>query len=235
MVRAALVADPVAVRVPERSGVERDDLPAPPREALREDAAARAAADDDEVDLVVVVEAAHVAPQLRDWCGCRRSGAATPTRSGRGRRPGQSVSAGPSGRDGPVLVTSARAASTVAAHGIGIARRRARDVSHGSRRSSAECLVPAGYAGPAEADLVPRPRVRVERGRRVAHPQPNTRACRACRATCLGAVRHLLDERASGRRESSSANARAEPATARRRRAPASERCHASPSSGMSS
>jgi len=50
--------------VPERAGVEGYDPPPGAGEALQQHSPARAAADDDQVDLVVVVEAAHVRPQL---------------------------------------------------------------------------------------------------------------------------------------------------------------------------
>ena len=42
LVRPRLIGDPVAVGIPERPGLEHDDLPAPSRQALRERAAARA-------------------------------------------------------------------------------------------------------------------------------------------------------------------------------------------------
>ena len=61
--RSGLVAHPVGVGVPERPGVERRHPPARPRQPLRQDRAAGPAADDDQVDLVGVVEPAHVAPQ----------------------------------------------------------------------------------------------------------------------------------------------------------------------------
>ena len=63
VVRARLVADPVGVRVPERPGVQADDPPAAPGQPLQHRRAARAAAHDDQVDLVVVVEPAHVGAQ----------------------------------------------------------------------------------------------------------------------------------------------------------------------------
>ena len=62
-VRATLVGDPVGVGVPERAGVEAHDAPAGAGQALGQDAAARTGAHDDEVDLVAVVEAAHVVAQ----------------------------------------------------------------------------------------------------------------------------------------------------------------------------
>ena len=62
-VRAPLVADPVAIRVPEGAGVQADDLPAGTGQPLRDHRAAGAGADHDEVDLLVVVEAAHVGAQ----------------------------------------------------------------------------------------------------------------------------------------------------------------------------
>jgi len=62
-VRATLVADPVRVRVPKRSGVEGGYPPAGPCQALDEDAATSPRTDHDQVDLVLVGEAAHVAAQ----------------------------------------------------------------------------------------------------------------------------------------------------------------------------
>jgi len=62
-VAAALVADPVGVGVPERAGVQADHAPTGAGEALGQHAAAGAGADDDQVDLVVAGEAAHVPAQ----------------------------------------------------------------------------------------------------------------------------------------------------------------------------
>ena len=58
-VRAVLVAHPVLVGIPERAFLEHDDAPARAGESLREHAAAGAAADDQEVDLVAVPVAPH--------------------------------------------------------------------------------------------------------------------------------------------------------------------------------
>ena len=62
-VRAAFVADPVGVGIPERAGVQDDDAPAGTGQPLRQSRPAGTGADDDDVDLVGVVEAAHVAAQ----------------------------------------------------------------------------------------------------------------------------------------------------------------------------
>ena len=59
VVRAFLVGDPVLVGVPEGAALEHDDPPARAREPLGEHRAAGAAADDQQVDLVLVAEAAH--------------------------------------------------------------------------------------------------------------------------------------------------------------------------------
>ena len=63
VVRAGLVANPVLVRVPERAGVQGGDAPAAARQPLRERGAARATANDDQVELVGVGEAAHPGAQ----------------------------------------------------------------------------------------------------------------------------------------------------------------------------
>ena len=60
VVRARLVTDPVGVGVPERPGVQRRHRPAGPGQPLGQDRAARAAAHDHQVDLVVIGELAHV-------------------------------------------------------------------------------------------------------------------------------------------------------------------------------
>ena len=57
--RAFLVGDPVAVGIPERAALEHDDPPAGAGQPLGEHAAAGAAADDQQVDLVVVAVARH--------------------------------------------------------------------------------------------------------------------------------------------------------------------------------
>ncbi len=62
-VRARFVADPVGVRVPERAGVEPDDAPPGPGQTLHQGGPAGPAPDDDDVDLVIVGEAAHVGSQ----------------------------------------------------------------------------------------------------------------------------------------------------------------------------
>ena len=59
VVRARLVADPVAVGIPERPGLEHDDPEPAAGQPLGQHGPARAAADDREVDLVVVPVAAH--------------------------------------------------------------------------------------------------------------------------------------------------------------------------------
>src|SRR5207302_596439 len=58
-VRGRLVRDPVAVGVPKRTRLEHEHAPAGAGEPLRKDAAAGAAADDHDVDLVAVGEAPH--------------------------------------------------------------------------------------------------------------------------------------------------------------------------------
>ena len=62
MVRAFLVGDPVLVGIPEGASVEHDDPPARSRETLREDRSSGAAADDQQIDLVLVAEAPHPLP-----------------------------------------------------------------------------------------------------------------------------------------------------------------------------
>ena len=59
LVRAGLVGDPIGVGIPERPTLEDDHAPAAARQALSERAAARAAADDQQVDRVVGRIAAH--------------------------------------------------------------------------------------------------------------------------------------------------------------------------------
>ena len=59
VVRAFLVGNPVLVGIPERTALEHDDPPAGAREALREHRTPRAAADDQQIDLVLVAEALH--------------------------------------------------------------------------------------------------------------------------------------------------------------------------------
>jgi hypothetical protein len=68
VVGAGFVADPVDVGVPEGAGVQGDDAPSGAGEPLGEGAAAGADADDDGVDLVVVLWV--VARRRR--CGRRR-------------------------------------------------------------------------------------------------------------------------------------------------------------------
>ena len=58
-VRAGFVADPVALRIPERAGFEPDHVEACARQSLQQHAAGRAAADDQVVDFVAFAEAAH--------------------------------------------------------------------------------------------------------------------------------------------------------------------------------
>ena len=53
LVRACLVADPVALRVPERPGFEPHDAEARAREPLQQHAARRADADDEVIHLLV--------------------------------------------------------------------------------------------------------------------------------------------------------------------------------------
>ena len=63
VVAAGLVGDPVAVGIPERPRVEPHDPPAGACEPLQEDRPTGAASHDDQVDLVVVIEASHVSAQ----------------------------------------------------------------------------------------------------------------------------------------------------------------------------
>ena len=63
VMRAGLVADPVGVGVPERARVQGHDPPARPGQPLRQHRPAGAASDDDQVDLVIVAEPPHVAPE----------------------------------------------------------------------------------------------------------------------------------------------------------------------------
>ena len=59
LVRPGLVGDPVVVGVPERSGLDDHDAPAPTREPLREHRPARPGTDDDHVHLVGLVVPLH--------------------------------------------------------------------------------------------------------------------------------------------------------------------------------
>ena len=59
VVAARLVGHPVLIGMPERARLQDHDLPAAPGQALGQHRAARACADDDQVDLVVVGVAAH--------------------------------------------------------------------------------------------------------------------------------------------------------------------------------
>jgi len=59
LVGTGLVGDPVLVGVPERPGLEDDDLPAVPGQPLREHRAAGPGADDDQVDLLARRVATH--------------------------------------------------------------------------------------------------------------------------------------------------------------------------------
>src|SRR5581483_7027294 len=65
LVRSLLVGDPVAIGIPERPALEHHHAPAAACEALREGAAAGAAAHDEHVHLVVVAVARH-AVHVRD-------------------------------------------------------------------------------------------------------------------------------------------------------------------------
>ncbi len=84
-VRTALVTHPVGFRIPERTGIERDDAPPRAGQPLRQRSAACAAAHDDDVDVVGLVVAAHVVAQLMREPGRLRQ---QPSRvvAGRGRR-----------------------------------------------------------------------------------------------------------------------------------------------------
>ena len=62
-VRPELVAHPVGVGIPERSGIEGGDPPPGPGQALEHRGPAGAAADDDGVELIPVIEPPHVTAQ----------------------------------------------------------------------------------------------------------------------------------------------------------------------------
>ncbi len=62
-VRTSFVADPIGVRVPEWSGIQPDDAPSRPSQALHQRCATGTAPDDHNVDLVVVGEITHVGSQ----------------------------------------------------------------------------------------------------------------------------------------------------------------------------
>src|SRR5919199_2768044 len=66
LVRAGLVADPVALRVPEGARVEAHDAETGLGQPLQHHTAARAEADDAEIDLLVVWVAAHRGVDLLD-------------------------------------------------------------------------------------------------------------------------------------------------------------------------
>jgi hypothetical protein len=57
---AGLVADPIPVGIPERTGVQAHHPPSGPGQPLSEDSPAGAAADHDRVHLVVGVVSSHV-------------------------------------------------------------------------------------------------------------------------------------------------------------------------------
>ncbi len=65
VMRSGLVGHPVPLWIPERPGFQCGDAPAGPRQSLQEHRSAGPAADDDHVDLVPVVEPAHVVDQRR--------------------------------------------------------------------------------------------------------------------------------------------------------------------------
>ena len=154
LVLAGLVGDPVAVGVPERAGLEHDDPPAAAREALGERRAAGARADDHHVDLVVVGVAAHrAAPGIaRRWTSSRN--AESLSRGGRE----------PLHRASPGTSTGSRLEGLERL--VRIAPGRARCQAH----------VAARVGGAAEPDLVPRPRVRVERRQHARASRPTRRA-----------------------------------------------------------
>ena len=62
--RAGLVTYPVGIRIPKWTRIEGDDLPVFACQALSKDAASGAAADHDEVNLLLVVESAHLVTKL---------------------------------------------------------------------------------------------------------------------------------------------------------------------------
>src|SRR5919201_6329536 len=66
LVRAGLVADPVALRVPEGAGVEAHDAEAGLGQSLQHHTTARAEADDAEIYLLFVRVAAHRGVDLLD-------------------------------------------------------------------------------------------------------------------------------------------------------------------------
>ena len=134
-VRAGLVGDPVAVRVPERPLLEHDDAPALAGEPLREQAAAGAAADDRDVDLVVVAVAGHRA-RLRDRAAVHVE---------------QLVGVVSGGVDGPLeeqpplhRSTSRRRTSSTGSSS------NASSPSHCSVSPAPSRLYPRGYAGPGK-------------------------------------------------------------------------------------
>ena len=176
-VRAALVADPVACRGPRTGPASRhDDPPAGPRQPLGERRCRRRRR-----------RRSPGRPRRR-----RRSGAC-PRAAGAGRarwtssRQAESLSGG---RRAPSRAARASFQAPLARTSTDrVERRTPRRASCGSRpaRAGLEAHVAARIGRAAEADLVPRPRVGVERRAGVARPQTphagdaSSRASRAAR------------------------------------------------------
>ena len=199
-VRAAFVADPVGVRVPERPGVQADDAPPGAGQPLGEDAAAGAGAHDHQVHLVGVGVAAHVGAQPVVGAGPvvgQQPGRFVPGPDVPVEAHGSDPRSSRSSPGGPVRSACAcRARSTRAAKGTGSASTRSR-VSHRSRALIAGVQVAAGVGRAGEPDLVPRPGVGVERGAGVPGPQAPHLGRRVVvpRLAAVREVLHGLDQR----------------------------------------
>ena len=177
VVRACLVAHPVGVGVPERAGVQGRHPPPGPGQALQQDRAARAAADDHQVDLVLIGEPAHVQAQTMVGPGAVI-----------GQQPGRLVTR-------PDTVSQAHQAS-FSDRVLGWVR-----VSHLERLQLADSgvLVAARIGRAGEADLGPGERMGVEGRAGVPGPQaPHVGGGQPVPVRGLQ-VLHRLDQRLSGR------------------------------------
>ena len=149
LVRPGLIGDPVLVGVPERARLDDHDPPALPGQALRQHRPAGARADDEQVDLVVVA-------------------VATPSCPGRaGRAMDVEEVAGVVGARADRPLSSPRAAGRSSGPDPRSARTGIFAVlphARAARRCRAEAHVPLWVRRPAVADLVPCPRMGVERG-----------------------------------------------------------------------
>ncbi len=142
VVRPVFVAHPVTVGIPERPGIEADDLGAGPGQPLDQGGASCAAADHDDVHLVVRVVVPHVGAQL--VVGPFVSVGQQPCRRVAVAYLGVAEAAHVEPGSDPVRRSWAcLAASTRSAHGTG-SWASTSERSHGSRRSTPRFLYPLG-------------------------------------------------------------------------------------------